>query len=47
MSFFNLKAANAQVIGSSQMYADKGGMENGIKSVGANAGGDVKDLTAA
>jgi uncharacterized protein YegP (UPF0339 family) len=34
---FNLKAANHQVIGSSQMYADKGGMENGIASVMKNA----------
>lgn len=44
--FFNLKAGNAQVIGSSQMYAAKDGMENGIKSIGNNAGGEVKDLTA-
>lgn len=34
---FNLKAANHQVIGSSQMYADKSGMENGIDSVKTNA----------
>ncbi|MEO1437429.1 MAG: YegP family protein, partial [Bacteroidota bacterium] len=31
--FFNLIAANKQVIGSSQMYAAKSGMENGIASV--------------
>lgn len=36
---FNLKAANGQVIGTSQMYADKGGMENGIESVKTNAPG--------
>ncbi|MCB0769056.1 MAG: YegP family protein [Flavobacteriales bacterium] len=36
---FNLKAANGQVIGTSQMYADKGGMENGIESVRSNAPG--------
>lgn len=34
---FNLKAANGQVIGSSQMYADASGMENGIESVKTNA----------
>lgn len=45
--FFNLKAANSQIIGSSQMYAAKDGMENGIKSVATNAAGEVKDLTQA
>lgn len=35
--YFNLLAKNKQVIGSSQMYASKASMENGIKSVGANA----------
>jgi uncharacterized protein YegP (UPF0339 family) len=34
---FNLKAGNHQVIGSSQMYADEGGMNNGIESVKNNA----------
>jgi hypothetical protein len=34
---FNLKAGNHQVIGSSQMYADEGGMNNGIESVKKNA----------
>lgn len=34
---FNLKAGNHQIIGSSQMYADQGGMENGIESVKKNA----------
>ncbi|MBL8997715.1 MAG: DUF1508 domain-containing protein [Gemmatimonadales bacterium] len=34
---FNLKASNGQVIGTSQMYADKSGLENGIKSVMKNA----------
>lgn len=34
---FNLKSGNHQVIGSSQMYADKGGMDNGIESVKKNA----------
>lgn len=36
-SYFNLKAGNGQVIGSSQMYADASGMENGIESVKSNA----------
>ena len=35
--FFNLKASNGQVIGSSQMYEAQDGMENGIKSVMTNA----------
>lgn len=34
---FNLKAGNGQVIGSSQMYEDKSGAENGIESVMHNA----------
>lgn len=36
-SHFNLKAGNHQIIGSSQMYADTSGMENGIESVKKNA----------
>ncbi len=35
--YFNLKATNGQVIGSSQMYASESGMENGIRSVKENA----------
>lgn len=34
---FNLIAQNKQVIGKSQMYAGKSGMENGIDSVMKNA----------
>ncbi|MCQ2145543.1 MAG: YegP family protein [Bacteroidales bacterium] len=34
---FNLKAANHQVIGSSQMYASESGCKNGIASVMKNA----------
>ena len=34
---FNLKAANHQVIGSSQMYATEAGAKNGIASVMKNA----------
>jgi uncharacterized protein YegP (UPF0339 family) len=35
--FFNLKASNGQVIGSSQMYASESGRDNGIESVKKNA----------
>ena len=35
--FFVLKAVNAQVVGTSQMYNTKRAMENGIISVGKNA----------
>ena len=35
--YFNLKATNGQVIGTSEMYESKDGMENGISSVKKNA----------
>ena len=35
--FFNLKAANGQVIGKSEMYSSETAMENGIESVKTNA----------
>lgn len=35
--YFNLKATNGQIIGSSQMYADESGRDNGIASVKTNA----------
>jgi uncharacterized protein YegP (UPF0339 family) len=35
--FFNLKAANHEVIGKSEMYTTKAAMENGIESVKKNA----------
>lgn len=35
--FFNLTATNGQVIGSSQIYADEAGRDNGIASVKSNA----------
>ncbi|MBT8298359.1 MAG: YegP family protein [Maribacter sp.] len=35
--YFNLKASNGQVIGKSEMYSGKSGMENGIASVKKNA----------
>lgn len=34
--YFNLKAGNHQVIGTSQMYKDASGRDNGIKSVQTN-----------
>ena len=35
--YFNLKGANGQVIGNSEMYSGNSGMENGIASVKTNA----------
>src|SRR5690606_1850769 len=35
--YFNLKATNGQVIGSSEMYSSNSAMENGIESVKTNA----------
>ncbi len=35
--YFNLKAGNGQVIGTSQMYADENGRSQGMASVKANA----------
>lgn len=46
--YFNLTATNGQTIGTSQMYADAAGRDNGIASVKANApGAEVVDTTAA
>jgi len=43
--YFNLKAANSQVVGTSQMYADEGGRKTGIESVKANgASTDVREV---
>jgi uncharacterized protein YegP (UPF0339 family) len=36
-SYFNLKASNGQVIGSSEMYSSTSAMENGVASVMKNA----------
>ncbi len=45
--FFNLKAANHQVIGTSQMYVSEATRATGIASVKANGSSTtVKDLTA-
>jgi len=35
--YFNLKASNGQIIGTSEMYESSSGMENGIDSVKRNA----------
>lgn len=35
--YFNLKAGNGQIIGSSQMYESEQGRDNGIESVRQNA----------
>ena len=35
--YFNLKASNGQVIGTSEMYESSSGMKNGIESVKTNA----------
>ncbi|WP_445386521.1 YegP family protein [Robiginitalea sp. IMCC44478] len=44
--FFNLKAANSQVIGSSEMYSSTSAMENGIASVKKNApDASVEDIS--
>ena len=45
--FFNLKATNGQIIGSSQMYANEKNMLNGLASLKKNApDAEVVDLTA-
>jgi uncharacterized protein len=45
--FFNLKAANHQVIGTSQMYASGASRETGINSAKTNGSSTtIKDLTA-
>jgi uncharacterized protein YegP (UPF0339 family) len=44
--YFNLKAGNNQVIGSSEMYSSTSAMENGISSVKNNAtDASIADLT--
>ena len=44
--FFNLKATNGQIIGTSEMYESESGCENGIASVKKNApDAEVVDLT--
>lgn len=44
--YFNLKAGNGQIIGSSEMYESKAGREGGIESVKKNAPiATISDLT--
>lgn len=44
--FFNLKASNGQVIGTSEMYESAAGRDNGIESVTNNAPkAEVDDLS--
>lgn len=44
--YFNLIASNNEVIGTSEMYSSKSGLENGIYAVKEYASGaDVLDLT--
>jgi uncharacterized protein len=46
--YFNLKAGNSQVIGSSQMYESEASRDNGIESVKNNApDASVEDETVA
>jgi uncharacterized protein YegP (UPF0339 family) len=44
--FFNLKATNGQVIGTSEMYESESGRENGIESVKKNAPDATVDESA-
>lgn len=44
--FFNLKAGNHQVIGTSQLYDAETGRDNGIESVKTNGSTtDIRDIT--
>lgn len=44
--YFNLKAGNGQVIGTSEMYESTGARDNGIASVMTNApSAEIKDLS--
>jgi uncharacterized protein YegP (UPF0339 family) len=43
---FILRACNGQVIGSSQLYADRDNARLGISAVTKHAPGEVRDLTA-
>jgi uncharacterized protein YegP (UPF0339 family) len=44
--YFNLKATNGQIIGTSEMYESSAGRDNGIKSVKTNApNASLEDLT--
>ena len=42
--YFNLKAGNGEIIGTSEMYTSKAGRDNGIESVKTNApNGEIKE----
>lgn len=44
--YFNLKASNGQIIGTSEMYESSAGRDNGIESVQTNAPtAGIEDLT--
>lgn len=44
--YFNLKATNGQIIGTSEMYESASGRDNGIESVKTNApSAETEDLT--
>jgi uncharacterized protein YegP (UPF0339 family) len=44
--YFNLKAGNGQIIGSSELYENEAGRDNGIASVKSNApSADTEDTT--
>lgn len=44
--YFNLKAGNGQIIGTSEMYESSSGRDNGIESVQTNAPtATIEDLT--
>ena len=46
-AYFNLKATNGQVIGTSEMYESESNRDGGIESVKKNApGADTQDATA-
>ncbi len=46
-AYFNLKATNGQIVGSSEMYESTASMENGIASVKSNApDATIDDQTA-
>ncbi len=46
-AYFNLKAANGQVIGKSQMYESAEGRDKGIESVKNATDAEIEDLTTA
>lgn len=43
--YFNLKAANGEIIGTSEMYTTKGACDNGIDAVKRACAGGVEDQT--